>query len=149
LLGYFRINDPYRLVIIFVLLLIFKVPFYITSDWLTIPELRWLLVGERINGGALLYVDIWVDTGFLSAWVYAALDWLFGRSWLALQLFGLILFYFQIFYINFLALKHKMYNENNYIPGLIYGVGGLLFFNLTILSPMLSRLASVRFSASI
>jgi hypothetical protein len=39
-----------------------------------------------------------------------------------------------------------MYNENNYIPGLIYGVGGLLFFNLTILSPVLMGLTFVLFS---
>jgi hypothetical protein len=36
LLGYFRINDPYRLVIIFFcILLLFRLPYLISSDWLS------------------------------------------------------------------------------------------------------------------
>ena len=116
MLGYFRINDPYRLVIIFFLLLLFRMPYLISSDWLSIPELEWMLVGEKLNEGALLYVDVIDDIGPLSAMVYKGFDFLFGRSPLTIQIIGLIVFFFQIFYINFLALKHKMYNENNYLP---------------------------------
>lgn len=93
-----------------------------------------------MNDGALLYVDIIDDTGPLAALVYKGFNYLFGRSQLALQIAGLLLFYFQIFYINFLALKHKMYNENNYLSALIYGVLGLTSFNLVTLSPVMMSL---------
>jgi hypothetical protein len=74
LLGYFRINDPYRLVIIFILLLILRLPYLISSEWLSIPELKWMLIGERMNDGAMLYVDIWDDIAPLSALVYKGIN---------------------------------------------------------------------------
>jgi hypothetical protein len=146
LLGYFRINDPYRLVIIFFLVMLLRLPYLISSEWLSIPELRWLLVGETLNEGDLLYVDILDDIGPLSAYVYSVLNFLFGRSQLAIQIFGLILFCFQVFYINHLALKHKMYNENNYLPALFYGILGLSSFNLITLSPIMMGLTFILFS---
>jgi len=146
LLGYFRINDPYRLVIIFFILLLLRLPFLISPDWLTIPELHWLLLGEKMNDGAMLYAGVIDDMAPLSAIVYKGFNYLFGRSQLSLEIAGLIVFYFQIFYINFLALKHKMYNENNYLPALFYGLLGLLAFNLLSLSPAMMALTLFLFS---
>ncbi|MCK5702891.1 MAG: hypothetical protein KAI29_17130 [Cyclobacteriaceae bacterium] len=146
MLSYFRINDPYRLIIIFVVLFLFRLPYFISPDWLTIPELSWMIVGERMNEGALLYVGIWDDIGPSSAWVYRVLDFLFGRSQLALQILGLLLFFFQVYYVNHISLKHKMYNENNYLPGLFYGLLGLTFFNVITLSPQLIGLTFVLLS---
>ncbi len=135
MLNYFRINDPYRLIIIFIILILFRSPYFISSSWHTIPELSWMIVGERMNEGALLYVGIWDDIGPLAAWVYRSLDFLFGRSQLVFQICGLLLFFFQISYMNYISLKHKMYNENNYLPALFYGILGLTFFNIITLSP--------------
>lgn len=146
MLGYFRINDPYRLVIIFILLLIFRLPYLISTDWLSLPELKWMIVGERLNEGALLYANIWEEISPLSALVYKAIDFLFGRSQRAFLIIGLFVFYFQIFYMNYMALKHKMYNENNYLPALFYGLMGLIFFNILTLSPQLMGLTFVLFS---
>lgn len=146
MLSYFRINDPYRLIIIFVILILFRAPHFISSSWHTIPELSWMIVGERMNEGAMLYVGIWDDIGPLSAWIYRSLDFLFGRSQLALQILGLLLFFFQISYLNYISLKHKMYNENNYLPALFSGVLGLTFFNIITLSPQQLGLTFVLFS---
>lgn len=146
MLRYFRINDPYRLITIFIVLLLFRLPFLLSSGWHTIPELGWMIIGERMNEGAFLYVGIWDDIGPLSAWVYQGFDALFGRSHLALQIGGLLLFYLQIFYMNYIALKHKMYNENNYLPAFFYGLLGLLVFNLMTLSPQLMGMIFVLLS---
>ena len=146
MLSYFRINDPYRLVIIFVLLVLFRLPILISSDWNTIPELSWIVVGERLADGASLYIQVWDDIAPLSAWVYSVIDFVFGRSPLALKLIGLIVFFIQIFFLNYIALKHKMYNENNYLPAFIYGLLGILFFNITVLSPQLMGMTFALFS---
>lgn len=146
MLSYFRINDPYRLIIIFIALILFRLPYFISSEWYTIPELSWMIVGERMNEGAMLYVGIWDDIGPLSAWVYRILDFSFGRSQLALQIFGLGLFFFHVYYVNYISLKHKMYNENNYLPALFYGILGLIFFNSITLSPQLLGLTFVLLS---
>ena len=146
MLSYFRINDPYRLIIIFVILILFRVPYFISPNWHTIPELSWMIVGERMNEGALLYVGIWDDIGPLSAWIYRSANYLFGRSQLVLQIIGLLLFLFQISYLNFISLKHKMYNENNYLPAFFYGILGLTFFNIITLSPQQLGLTFILFS---
>ena len=146
MLGYFRINDPYRLVIIFILLLLFRLPYLLTTDWLSMPELKWMIIGERLNEGALLYADLWDDISPLSALVYQTIDFIFGKSQRSFLIIGLIVFYFQIFYMNYTALKHKMYNENNYLPALLYGLKGLIFFNMLTLSPQLMGLTFVMFS---
>ncbi|MCG8309990.1 MAG: hypothetical protein MI975_21520 [Cytophagales bacterium] len=146
MLSYFRINDPYRLVIIYVALILFRLPILFSPDWNTVPELGWMIVGERINEGAMLYVDIWDDIGPLSAWVFGIIDLAFGRSPFALKIIGLFLFFLQIFFLNYISLKHKMYNENNYLPALFYGLLGIVFFNVTVLSPQLMGLTFVLFS---
>ena len=146
MLGYFRINDPYRLVIIFIVLLLFRLPYLLSTEFLSIPELKWMIIGERLNEGALLYADILDDISPLSALVYKSIDFVFGRSQLTFLIIGLFVFYFQIFYMNYLALKHKMYNENNYLPALFYGLLGLLFFKMLTLSPQLMGLTFVMIS---
>lgn len=115
-------------------------------DWFTIPELSWMIIGERMNEGALLYVDIWDDIGPLSAWAFRIIDFVFGRSQLAFQIIGLTIFFFQIFFLNYISLRHKMYNENNYLPALFYGLTGLILFNIVTLSPQLLGITFVLIS---
>lgn len=146
MLSYFRINDPYRLIMLFVVLILCRLPYFISSNWHTLPELSWMIIGERMNEGALLYVDIWDDISPLSAWVFRILNFVFGRSQLALQILGLFLFFFQLSYTNYVSLKHKMYNENNYLPALFYGMLGLAFFNIITLSPQLMGLTFILLS---
>jgi hypothetical protein len=105
-----------------------------------------MLIGERMNDGAMLYVDIWDDIAPLSALVYKGINFAVGRSLLTIQILGLIVFFFQIFYINFIALRHKMYNENNYLPALFYGILGLVSFNMMTLSPVLMGMTFILFS---
>ncbi len=146
MLNYFRINDPYRLIIIFALLLLIRLPYLISSNWHTIPELSWMIVGERMNEGALLYTDIWDDIGPLSAWVYKIIDYAFGRSQLALQVIGLLLFCVQAFKVSQIALKHKIFNEINYLPTFFYALLGLVFFNIITLSPQMMGLTFILIS---
>ena len=53
------------------------------------------------------------------------------------MILGLLLFFFQVFHINYMALKHKMFHENNYVPALFYAILGLTFFNCISLTPSL------------
>lgn len=128
------------------MLVLFRLPFFISTAWDAVPELNWMLVGEKMNEGAMLYVGIWDDIAPLSGWMFSFIDYLFGRSTLALQILGLLVYFFQIFYINYMALRHKMFNENNYLPALFYGILGIIFFNVTVLSPQMMGLTFVLLS---
>jgi hypothetical protein len=146
LLSYFRINDPYRLVIIFVIVVLLRLPYMLDPSWLTVPELKWMLLGEKLNGGAMLYADILDNTAPLSALAYRLLNLVAGRSPLAMHIAGTLVYFFQIFFINFIALRHKMYNESNYLPALFYGILGFTTFNMMVLSPAMMGMTFVLLS---
>jgi hypothetical protein len=146
LLSYFRINDPYRLIIIFIALILLRLPFLTSTDWITVQELKWMVVGEKVNDGALLYSELWDNCGLQAAWVYAFIDLIVGRSVLVYQIVTLLIFFLQIGFFNFIALKHKMYHENNYLPAFFSGILALSLFNILSLSPALMGLTFILFS---
>ena len=143
MLSFFRINDPYRLVFVLVLLMIFRLPFIIYGIPLTIPELKWMLVGEAMVNGKMLYRDIWENIGPLSAFTYQILDFLFGRSQLAYQLLSLVLVFIQAIIFNRLLLINKAFNENTYVPALIYAICMSMTFEFLTLSPVLMSITFV------
>ncbi|MEQ9426322.1 MAG: hypothetical protein RJQ09_17990 [Cyclobacteriaceae bacterium] len=143
MLSFFRINDPYRLVFVFVLLLIFRLPFIISGIPLSLPELNWMIVGEAMSSGKMLYRDIWENMGPFSAIVYQIVHWLFGKSQLAYQLIAILLVFIQALIFNRLLLINKAFNENTYIPALIYAICMSLNFEFLTLSPALMSLTFV------
>jgi hypothetical protein len=137
LLRYFRINDPYRLVIIFFLLLIVRLPFIFSDGLITVQELKWMVIGEKLSAGGPMYVSVWDHTGPLSSLLYWCLHELFGRSHLAYQWLGFLVFFFQAAYFNTFLIQRKAYNENSYVPALIYILLGQLIFDTMYPSPEL------------
>lgn len=137
MLSFFRINDPSRIIILFVLLLLVRLPFYIQGLSLTLPELNHFLVGESLANGATLYVSLWEDISPLSAWVYMFLYFVFGKSIWVYHVFGFILMFFQSLLFNSITYKNKLYYENTYVPALIYGLLMSLSSGVYSLSPIL------------
>ena len=80
MLSFFRSNAVFQVFSLLVLLVLVRLPVYMTGLPLLVPELQWMLLGEQLNKGLLLYVDVWDSTAPLAALVYAGLDVLFGRS---------------------------------------------------------------------
>jgi len=104
---------------------------------LTLPELDYMLVGEKLSEGATLYDRVWENIAPLSAGVYMVIDYLFGRSQNAYYWLSLFVVFFQCFLFNRLLLINKAYNENTYVPGLIYGIFMSFFFDFLTLTPFL------------
>jgi hypothetical protein len=102
-----------------------------------------MITGEKLGEGGLLYVDIWEETGPLSAIVYWIVDLATGGSLFVYRFLGLLLFFIQAAYFNIILLKHKAFNENNYVPGLIFALLGLMTFNEITLSPQLLGLTFI------
>ncbi|MEO1053889.1 MAG: hypothetical protein AAFX87_24845 [Bacteroidota bacterium] len=143
MLNFFRINDPYRLIGVFILLLAIRLPYLLDSSTLTLPEIEYMLVGEKMAHGSTLYVEVWNDTAPLSAVVFWLLHILFGKSHLAYQIVSLFLVFFQCLVFNRLLLVNKAYNENTYIPAVIYAVLASLAFDFSTLSPALMSMTFV------
>ena len=143
MLNFFRLNDPYRLVGVFLFLMICRIPFWLGEGDILLPELRWMLTGERMSDGFMMYYEIWDYISPLSAGTYWFLDWMFGRSQWAYLIPALFISFFQAALFNTITLRSRIFNENNYIPAIIYALLSSAFFDFFTLSPMLMGLTFV------
>ena len=132
LLRFFRINDPYRLLGLLILLLLFSLPYFINPAMNTIQELRNFVLGEAIRDGKMMYVGVVDSTAPLAASVFGLTDWLFGRSLLGQHILALTFIIFQASFFAILLINNKAYNDNTYVPALIFGL--LCFFSFDLLS---------------
>jgi hypothetical protein len=135
-IQYFKKLLPDRFVLLFVSLLLLRLPSVIQGLPLLNAELGWQVLGERLADGWLLYKDVWDDVAPLSAAVYALLDLIFGRSVLAYHLLSVLLVAVQAFQFQFIV-KKPLYAENSLIPALLYVLVCHLFYDFYTLSPVL------------
>lgn len=136
MIGFFRINDPYRLLILFLAIVLIRLPYLISAEPL-FYELNWMLLGETMNQGNVLYKDILETISPLSAWVYAGIDYIFGRSILTYQILATLLIGYQYVLFNNIMLRNKAYNENSYVPAFVYALLMHSFYDFFTLSPVL------------
>lgn len=147
MLSLFRINDPYRLVFLLVLLCALRIPVFIIGQPATAIELHWLVLGEKLTTpGTTLYLDVWDSTGPLAAGVYYWVYLLFGKSFLAMRLLGLLLVLVQAVIFNSILIKNKAHVENTYIPAFFYVLFSQLVFDTSTLSPVLMGLTFLLFA---
>jgi hypothetical protein len=132
LLRYFRINDPYRLLGLLVLLILIYLPLLIDLPEMTYPELKNLVIGEKVREGRGLYSEIIDSIGPLAAWFNGLLDMVFGRSLLARHIVAFFVLFFQTAFVGIMFADKKAFSENTYIPSLIYAI--LFFFSFDTLS---------------
>lgn len=137
MLRFFQSYFPYLYVALLGLLVLIRMPLLLNSFPLLTPELNWMIVGEQINQGDLLYRDIWDSVSPLSALVYWGIDSLFGRSTTALHAAALLVSVFQIVYFNYLCNNRDLYPDRTFWPGLIYMLFMHISYDCLTLSPVL------------
>jgi Family of unknown function (DUF6427) len=137
MLSFFRVNAFYQIIILLALLLIIRLPIYLSGLPTLIPELQWMLTAEQMNRGLMLYTDIWDSTSPLAAMVYASIDFIFGRAQFIYMLVALAFSTFQFIYFNLLCNRLDVFPDRNYIPGLIYVLFLNISFDCFTLSPPL------------
>ncbi|MBL7873034.1 MAG: hypothetical protein JNM78_15565 [Cyclobacteriaceae bacterium] len=134
LLRLFRVNDPYRLLGIFALLVAFSLWFFIDPADLTLNELKSIVLGESLNDGKTLYAELFTSTPPLTAWFFEWIDFIFGRSLQARHIISLLIIFFQGSFFAIVLINNKAQNENTYLPALIFGVLCLFSFDMLSLS---------------
>lgn len=136
LLRFFRINDPYRLLAIFVLLVLIGLGFFVDPAAATLSELKAMVLGEALNGKSL-YTEVHTAVPPLAAWFYGWEEWLFGRSLTARHMVAFLLIFFQGAYFAILLINNKAQSESTYLPAFLFGVVCFFSFDMLILSPEL------------
>ena len=114
-----------------------RLPLFYFGLPVIIPEVKWLLIGEALANGKNMYKDIWDFTGPLAAGFYSLLHMFFGKSINAYRSFSIILVLIQCGIFNNLLLSNKAYNQNTYLPALMYMVFMHISFDFLTLSPVL------------
>ncbi|MEP5614413.1 MAG: hypothetical protein ABJP45_19330 [Cyclobacteriaceae bacterium] len=137
MLRFFRINDPYRLIFIFLILIGIRLVQTSFIEGQFLLELKWLLLGEWLDKGFKMYQEAYDYTGPLAAVIYKYLDFLFGRSPLTHHVFSSLLIIFQAGLFNRILLKNKAFDENNYLPAFFYVIATLSIPDFMALSPQL------------
>ena len=137
LLNYFRINDPYRLLGLLVILLAIYLPLFIDSTDMTYPELRSILVGEKVHEGNAMYTELIDSTGPLAGWFNGFVDVLFGRSLLARHILAFFIIFSQAAYLGIVFANKKAFAESSYIPSLIFAILFAFSFDTLSLTPEL------------
>ena len=143
MLQFFRINDPYRLVLIFIILVLVRLAqsFFIAD--VSYYELKWLLLGEWLGNGFSLYSETFDYVGPLAALVYKSIDLIFGRSLFAHHMLSTLLIIVQAGIFNNLLLKNKAYEENGYLPAFLYVIVLVAVPDFMSLSPPLLSLTFI------
>lgn len=143
MLNFFRRNDPYRLIFVFLILIIIRTVWVIIGLPVSTLELKMLLLGERLSGGFVMYRETFDYTAPLSAMVYRWLDFVFGSSRWAHVVCSSILIILQAAILNSILLRNKAYAENNYLPAFLYVILMSATMDFFVLSPQLMSLTFV------
>lgn len=143
MVNFFKYTDPLRIISLLFILLILRIPFYLTDIPVTYQELEWMLIGEKLSAGFTLYKDVWTNLEPLSGTVYSFLTGIFGKSLSALRISGTILVYLQAVFFNYMCNRMALYNEKSSFPGLFYILFSCLFIDFYSLPPVLLSLTFI------
>lgn len=139
MLGYFRINDPYRLLGLLVIMICISLPLLIHTSPLTYPELKSFVIGEKVREGRALYSQLIDSTPPLASWLYGAFDFLFGQSLTWRHVFAFMILFSQSLFFGIILIDKKAFAENTYIPSLIFSLLTLISFDsLALTSDLLA-----------
>ncbi len=137
MLRFFRINDPYRLIALLVILILLSLPFFIDPVTVTLSELRSFVIGEAVSSGKLMYIQVYDSTAPLASAIFGLVDWIFGRSLPARHSLSLLILFFQASFFAIVLILNKAYNDSTYLPALIFGLFCFLSFDFLSFSPEL------------
>lgn len=140
MLQYFRINDPYRLLGLLVIMVVISLPLFLDTPPMTYPELKSILVGEKVHNGSSLYSEVIDSTAPLAGWFDALFEMIFGRSLTARHILAFFIIFTQAAYLGIIFINKKAFAESTFIPSVVFAF--LFFFSFDTLSLNSELLAS-------
>ena len=132
MLRYFRINDPYRLLGLLAIMVVISLPLFIDAPEMTLPELKSILLGEKVHSGSSLYTEVVDSTAPLAGWFDALFEMIFGRSVLGRHILAFFIVFSQAAYLGIVFINKKAFSESTFIPSVIFAF--LFFFSFDTLS---------------
>lgn len=134
MIQYFRVNDPYRLIGLFLMLLVPATPLIVDLPPLTVVELKSFIVGEKAGEGFLPFSELIDHLPPLASWFYGICDWLFGHSLTGRHIAAFLILFFQGAFVGSIFIEKKAFTENTYIPSFVFSILFLLSFDVISLT---------------
>ncbi|HEV8513131.1 MAG TPA: DUF6427 family protein [Cyclobacteriaceae bacterium] len=132
MLRFFRFNDPYRLLVVLILMVGMSMPIFIHPMPMTGQELKDIVLGELLNSGKTMYMQVVDDSPWVAAWFAKVIELILGRSVFGRHFLALLITFFQAAFFAFILIRNRAYNESNYLPAFVFGV--ICFFSFDMLS---------------
>lgn len=134
MLKFFRINDPYRLLLVFMTMMAIGAAYIVVYPGLTVPELASMVTGESMRSDYKLYAEILDPTPFLSAHMFGWFDAWWGRALIPRHVLSSVILFIQAAYFGILLIRNRAYNENTYLPAFIFGILCYISFDMIALN---------------
>ena len=115
-------------------------PIFIHPMPMTAQELKDILLGELLNSGKIMYLQVVDDSPWASSWFAKIVEFVMGRSIFGRHFLALLIIFFQAAFFAFILIRNRAYNEINYLPAFVFGV--ICFFSFDMLSFSRELLAS-------
>lgn len=119
---------------LFVVLAIVSLPLFIDSASITLPELKSVVIGEKVTEGFSLYSEIIDSTPPLGSWFYGVCDFIFGRGLTGRHIATFIILFLQSAFFGIILIDKRAFAENTFIPTLIFSLLTLFSFDLLSLT---------------
>ncbi|AZQ62406.1 hypothetical protein EI427_09200 [Flammeovirga pectinis] len=145
MLSFFKINDPLRLIALLFLLILIRLPIWLSGIPLMSEEIHWITLGQKLADGSMMYQDVWDNIAPLSAGVYWFAAKFFGGTQVTFFVIASILTFFQSFLFNTMLNRSEAYKQKTFIPGFLYLVFSNISYDFMTLSPILISLTFLLF----
>lgn len=134
MLHYFRINDPYRIIGLLIVLLVLYAPILIDVPEITFPELKSVVVGDKILNGSALYTELVDSTAPFTGLFFALINLLFGDSLVGRHLLAFFILFLEAVVWGVILIDKKAFPDSTFVTSLIFGILCLFSFDTVALS---------------
>lgn len=134
MLHYFRINDPYRIIGLLIVLLVLYAPILIDVPEITFPELKAIVVGDKVLNGSSLYTGLIDSTAPLTGLFFALVNFLFGDSLVARHILAFFILFVEAVVWGVILIDKKAFPDSSFVASLIFGILCLFSFDTVALS---------------
>jgi len=136
-LRFFSVNDPYRLLAAFVIFLLVSLPVFLHDFGMSRTAVYGIVLGQKMWEGFTPYITLLDQTPILSLWLNQFFFFLAGKSAAAREIIAFSVLLFQGAYLAVIFIQKKAFEENTYLPALIFVLLCTLSFDLFSVTPTL------------
>ena len=123
MIRFFKLNDPYRLLAILIFLLVTRVGAILLENPFTYVQQESEAIGEFINGGGMVIESLGsTNAGPLYGLFYGLITFLGPDSGIISAALSALFVFIQAFLLNTILIRLAAFDENTYVPAIIYAV---------------------------